>query len=116
MPEIAEFAEILGRLELPIWELEWQNHAACKGMDTNLWYPERGASRECQLAKSICHDCPVKIQCREYAVSHQEQWGLWGELSLKDRRKWDRMRSTHPRDWEHRVPLDTATCPETEDN
>ncbi|MGC7247270.1 WhiB family transcriptional regulator, partial [Mycobacteroides abscessus] len=53
---------------------------------------ERGASRECQLAKAICHDCPVKIQCREYAVSHQEQWGLWGELSLKDRRRWNQER------------------------
>ncbi|AGM28155.1 hypothetical protein MABM_17400 [Mycobacteroides abscessus] len=92
MPEIAEFAEILGRLELSTWELEWQDHAACRGMDTNLWYPERGASRECQLAKAICHDCPVKIQCREYAVSHQEQWGLWGELSLKDRRRWNQER------------------------
>ncbi|SKD93945.1 transcriptional regulator [Mycobacteroides abscessus subsp. massiliense] len=85
--------EILGTLQgIYVGDLGWQDQAACKGMPTDWWFPEQGASRECKRAKAICHNCPVRTQCLEYAVSHQEQWGLWGELSLKDRRRWNQER------------------------
>lgn len=94
MPEIAEFAEILGRVEVPVWELEWQNRAACKGLPTEWWFPERGASRECKKAKQICAGCPVILQCREYALKHHDQHGLWGAMSLHDRRKWEKRKAS----------------------
>lgn len=37
-------------------------------------------------AKIVCRGCPVKKDCREYALSHREQWGIWGGLT-EDARK-----------------------------
>ncbi|QQG96191.1 WhiB family transcriptional regulator [Mycobacteroides chelonae] len=88
MPEIAEFAEILGLIDLPMWQYRWQDDAACKGYPTSWWFPETGASRECHRAKAICASCPVQIQCREDALNHHDQHGLFGGMSLKDRRRW----------------------------
>ncbi|WP_165618466.1 WhiB family transcriptional regulator [Mycobacteroides chelonae] len=57
-------------------------------MPTEWWFPESGPSQNCNRAKAICHNCPVKIQCLEYALEVHDQHGIYGELSLKDRRRW----------------------------
>lgn len=88
MPKIAQFAEIHG---IPSGSYEdWYDLAACTapGVDPDWWFPERGASRERDRAKAICHSCPVKDQCCASAVAHEEQHGLFGGMSLPDRRKW----------------------------
>nr|WP_078278565.1 WhiB family transcriptional regulator [Mycobacteroides franklinii] len=81
-------ADILGCLNGLTASLSWQDRAACRGLPTSWWFPEQGGSRECQLAKAICHGCPVKAQCLQYAIDVHDQHGIYGELSLRDRRKW----------------------------
>ncbi|NDL60059.1 WhiB family transcriptional regulator [Phytoactinopolyspora mesophila] len=66
----------------------WRALAACRGMDTDLFYPEgRGSTlrkRE-EFAKDICATCPVSSQCREAAARQPERFGIWGGLTEGDR-------------------------------
>lgn len=59
--------------------------AACAGMDTNLFYPERGEDNA--QAVAVCRDCPVREQCLDHAVRNGETYGVWGGLSGKQRRR-----------------------------
>ena len=64
---------------------DWMDDAACKGMDTNIFFPERGES--CEEAKAICRRCPVNDDCREYALSMGSRiQGVWGGTSDRGRR------------------------------
>jgi WhiB family redox-sensing transcriptional regulator len=31
-----------------------------------------------ELAKSLCLDCPVRVECLAGALERQEPWGVWG--------------------------------------
>lgn len=58
---------------------------ACFGLDTNIFYPERGdGSRE---AKEICGSCVLRAACLEEALNNNEIYGIWGGLSPAQRRK-----------------------------
>ncbi len=62
----------------------WIENAACKDMDSNLFFSTRGESTE--PAKLICKDCPVKEPCLDYALANNETIGVWGGMSRKRRR------------------------------
>lgn len=66
---------------------DWAADAACRGMDTNLFFPkgtvDRDARRKIEAAKKVCAECPVRRQCREVAVG--ELYGVWGGLTPEDR-------------------------------
>jgi WhiB family redox-sensing transcriptional regulator len=40
-----------------------------------------------QRALNICKTCPVRIQCADYAIRTDEQYGVWGGLTEADRRQ-----------------------------
>jgi WhiB family transcriptional regulator, redox-sensing transcriptional regulator len=48
----------------------------CRRFDPDLWFAESPA--ELELAKSLCTDCPVRVECLAGAVERQEPWGVWG--------------------------------------
>lgn len=66
----------------------WRALAACRGLDTDLFYPEgRGSTlrkREA-YAKDICASCPVATECRQAAVRQPERYGIWGGLTESER-------------------------------
>ena len=37
--------------------------------------------------KRICSGCEVRAQCLEYALAHDERFGIWGGLSERERRR-----------------------------
>jgi WhiB family redox-sensing transcriptional regulator len=63
---------------------EWQDDSACKGIDINVFFPDfRGMSIDNYIKNNIpCHKCPVKTECLEHAVEHEEQ-GIWGGVYLR---------------------------------
>ena len=65
-------------------EYAWMGQAKCKGA-TELFYTERGESTE--PAKTVCASCPVCASCLDFALSHNEQFGVWGGTSEKQRRR-----------------------------
>lgn len=38
-----------------------------------------------KVAKSLCAECPIRRDCLEYAVEAQEEWGIWGGLTSRER-------------------------------
>lgn len=69
----------------------WQEYANCLGVDSDLFFPERGAST--REAKEVCRGCVVKDDCLEYALSNGEKFGIWGGMSERERRRIRRARA-----------------------
>lgn len=64
-------------------DLAWQQRALCAQVGTEFFFPEPGSSvRE---AKRICQLCDMRATCLEYALEHDERFGVWGGLSEKER-------------------------------
>jgi WhiB family redox-sensing transcriptional regulator len=66
-------------------ELRWQDRALCAQTDPEAFFPEKGGST--REAKRICVSCPVRAECLEYALQHDERFGIWGGLSERERRR-----------------------------
>lgn len=72
-------------------QMIWLEQAACRGK-TELFYgeevgrsaPARRRQREA-IAKSICATCPVIDQCLAAAFEHDDEHGIWGGLTPKER-------------------------------
>lgn len=65
---------------------EWANHAACAGMDPDLFFPHRGDMTAIRVAKTICHPCPVRHDCLQHALDHNEP-GIWGGTTGRERNR-----------------------------
>lgn len=71
---------------------EWQNQAACRKVDPELFYypdSERGAARKRRetAAKKVCASCPVLAVCARFALENVEVYGIWGGLTEKERQR-----------------------------
>lgn len=72
-------------LDLDISGREWMEFASCTSADPDAWFPAKGSST--REAKRICSRCKVKSECLEYALVHDERFGIWGGRSDRERRK-----------------------------
>lgn len=73
------------------------NQAKCREMDLAIFFGKdrRGASRhrpsltsvEIRRAKAICAVCPVLWECFTYAMEQEEDYGVWGGTTHKDRQR-----------------------------
>lgn len=70
----------------------WRKDAACGGMPSEVFFPERGQTTE--AAKKVCRRCPVRLECLEFALSTHERHGVWGGMALRERRRYQLLRST----------------------
>ena len=65
---------------------------ACRGPETALFFPPSSTERKDERlarerrAKQICHDCPVRRECLDYALGIGEAHGIWGGLNEAERR------------------------------
>jgi len=66
-------------------EMSWQERALCAQTDPESFFPEKGGST--REAKKVCTGCDVKGDCLEYALAHDERFGIWGGLSERERRR-----------------------------
>jgi WhiB family redox-sensing transcriptional regulator len=65
----------------------WVEDAPCKGIDTELFFPERGKAHISEkVIKPVCGTCPVRQQCLDYAIDLDMSEGYYGGLSGKQRR------------------------------
>lgn len=63
----------------------WKLHGACVGEDQDFWFPAAYESNA--TARRICAGCVVRVDCLEYALGLNIQHGIWGGLSIQERRK-----------------------------
>lgn len=79
----------------------WTEKARCVGVDTEMFYPPRDKALYSEIssqAKKYCLGengtslCPVRSQCLLEAINTNEQHGIWGGMSHRERnalvRKW----------------------------
>ena len=66
-------------------EDQWQERALCAQTDPEAFFPEKGGST--REAKRICQGCEVRDECLDYALAHDERFGIWGGLSERERRR-----------------------------
>ncbi len=73
--------------------IDWQAEAACAGKWTSVFYAPLSSedrssrrSREAR-AKAVCALCPVRSECLDHAIAHDERYGIWGGLNGRERRR-----------------------------
>ena len=73
---------------------DWQELSKCKGLDPEMWFPPRDKELYTPIAnyaKSVCFgrdgmpECPVRVECLLYADAMEDQHGIWGGLSHRER-------------------------------
>lgn len=72
---------------------DWMSEAACKGVDPNLFHPERGHNPDLYAAKAVCRECTVREDCLEHALADPETRGVWGGTSERERKRIRRIRA-----------------------
>jgi WhiB family transcriptional regulator, redox-sensing transcriptional regulator len=67
--------------------LDWQGLAACQSADPDLFFPVSGTgwAGQVEKAKALCAECPVRSQCLRYAISKNEDHGVWGGMTRDER-------------------------------
>lgn len=68
--------------------------AACRGMNPELFHPTRGGSID-PKAIATCAQCPVKHECLEWAIDHNEK-GIWAGTTERQRANARRNRPRPP--------------------
>jgi WhiB family redox-sensing transcriptional regulator len=63
----------------------WRQHAACRGIDPEVFHPV--SEEDAEEAKAICELCPVRQPCLEHALVRREREGVWGGLTERERRR-----------------------------
>ena len=68
----------------------WRVDAVCKDTDPELFFPI-GTTGQALLqiakAKSVCCECPVHVECLEFALETNQDTGIWGGTSEEERRQ-----------------------------
>jgi WhiB family redox-sensing transcriptional regulator len=76
----ASLSEVLG---IDVQATEWMRDGLCAQTDPDAFHPEPGESL--RPAKSVCLVCPVRTECLVYALEYNEQHGVWGGTSARER-------------------------------
>jgi WhiB family redox-sensing transcriptional regulator len=72
---------LLAELVLP--RQDWREDALCTQVDSEMFFPEKGGST--REAKQVCSACPVRTECLRFAIDNEEQHGIWGGMSQRER-------------------------------
>jgi WhiB family transcriptional regulator, redox-sensing transcriptional regulator len=73
----------------------WQTEAACLPADPDLFFPISAtgpAEKQIARAKRICAGCAVRRECLEFALAHDQMYGIWGGTTPDERRRVRRRR------------------------
>ncbi|MEU8887808.1 WhiB family transcriptional regulator [Streptomyces sp. NPDC048442] len=64
-------------------EPSWRESALCAQTGPEFFFPDPGSST--REAKQLCGACDMRTACLEYALTHDERFGVWGGLSERER-------------------------------
>jgi WhiB family transcriptional regulator, redox-sensing transcriptional regulator len=68
--------------------MEWRDHAACRDVDPELFFPltSAGPSRaQTAAALTVCGSCVVRAECLDWSLEQKIDHGVWGGLSEEQR-------------------------------
>jgi len=73
------------------WEVteDWRADAACSDIDPDLFFPvgvTGPAVGHIAAAKAVCAGCSASRACLEFAITTNQEYGVWGGTSEEERR------------------------------
>lgn len=69
---------------------DWRDQSACRDTDPDLFFPvgtTGPAIEQIDNAKSVCDQCEVRQPCLDFALTSNQDSGIWGGTSEEERRK-----------------------------
>lgn len=69
---------------------DWRAVAACRDTDPDLFFPvgtTGPAIDQIEAARAVCHECDAKAPCLDFALTSNQDSGIWGGTSEEERRK-----------------------------
>jgi WhiB family redox-sensing transcriptional regulator len=69
---------------------DWRAESACRDTDPSLFFPvgtTGPALEQIAAAKAVCDSCEAKTPCLQFALSTNQDSGVWGGTSEEERRK-----------------------------
>ena len=70
---------------------DWRDKAECLTEDPERFFPKARTpyvlAELIDEAKTVCARCPVAAECLEFAISTGQDYGIFGGLDEKERRK-----------------------------
>ena len=70
-------------------DLDWRDDATCRDLDPDLFFPvgvTGVAVEQIEAAKAFCKVCPSQGQCLEFAITTNQEYGVWGGTTEDERR------------------------------
>ena len=67
----------------------WRGEALCRDTDPELFFPigTTGAALvQIEQARAVCRQCPVQADCLDFALTTNQDSGIWGGTSEEERR------------------------------
>ncbi len=80
--------------------MDWRSTSACADEDPELFFPigtTGPAVEQSEAAKRVCATCDVTEECLEYALSTNQDAGVWGGMTEDERRTLKRARQRRRR-------------------
>jgi hypothetical protein len=77
----------------------WHEDAACRDKPQEWFYGDEDRAdkarhhpsltvNEVARARDVCNECPVQMQCLEWAIVNREEFGIWGGSTAGQRKRW----------------------------
>ena len=70
-------------------DYSWRSNSLCRDTDPDLFFPigtTGHALTQIERAKEVCGECPVSMECLEFALETNQDSGIWGGTSEEERR------------------------------
>lgn len=70
-------------------DYRWRSRAICRDTDPDLFFPVGTTGHalvQIDRAKQVCGECPVRVECLEFALETNQDSGIWGGTSEEERR------------------------------
>lgn len=80
--------------------MDWRQQAECLDKDPELFFPVGTtglALEQTDQAKEVCRGCAVIEECLEWALTSNQDAGVWGGMSEDERRTLRRSRQRRRR-------------------
>lgn len=72
----------------------WMDQARCRDYDPEVFFVKGAA--ESRPAQRVCQRCEVRELCLEYALEQRIDFGIWGGLTERQRRRLLRRQGLEP--------------------
>ena len=78
--------------------LAWHDRAACRNVQTDVFFPGRGDRKRIRVALEYCETCPVIFECLTYAIhfADRDLPGIYGGTTENERTKLRRALKIYP--------------------